>query len=48
MLPDQSKKFIEAAKEAGCSDDETAFDTALKKIGKAKPEDAKPRKAPKA
>jgi hypothetical protein len=32
----QSAKFQAAAKEAGCSDDETAFDAALRKIGTAK------------
>lgn len=34
----QKERFIEAAKAAGCSDDETAFDRALRKIGKAKSE----------
>jgi hypothetical protein len=28
----QKQRSIEAAKEAGCSDDETAFDNALRKI----------------
>lgn len=32
----QRAKFIEAAKQAGCSDDETSFDDALRKIGNAK------------
>lgn len=32
----QRERFIEAAEEAGCSDDETAFDDALRKIGKSR------------
>ena len=34
---DQSKRFIEAAREAECSEDEAVFDEALKRIAKAKP-----------
>ncbi|MGE0284504.1 MAG: hypothetical protein AB7F09_26635 [Parvibaculaceae bacterium] len=33
----QRQRFINAAKEADCSDDEKAFDEALKKIGRATP-----------
>lgn len=32
----QRQRFIEAAKEAGCSEDETAFDNALRKVGRFK------------
>lgn len=35
--PDQQRRFIEAAQEAGCSEDESAFDEALRRIAKAKP-----------
>ena len=41
---DQSRRFIEAAREAGCSEDEAVFDEALKRIVKAKP--AKPGEPP--
>lgn len=33
---EQRRRFIEAAREAGASEDEAAFDDALKKIAKAK------------
>ena len=33
----QSECLIEAACEAGCNEDEAAFDEALKRIAKAKP-----------
>ena len=33
----QSEYFIEAARDAGCNEDEAAFDEALKRIAKAKP-----------
>ncbi len=33
----QSKRFIEAARNAECSEDEAAFDEAMKQIAKAKP-----------
>ena len=36
---DQSKKFIEAARELGCKEDPRAFDRALKKIAEAPPPD---------
>jgi hypothetical protein len=39
----QSKRFIEAAREAECSEDEVVFDENLKRIVKAKP---KPGEAP--
>ena len=32
----QSQRFIEAAREAGCSEDEAVFDENLKRIAKAK------------
>ena len=35
---EQSARFIEAAREAGCSEDEAVFDTALKKIAQHKPD----------
>jgi hypothetical protein len=34
---DQAKRFIEAAREAECSEDEAVFDEALKRVAKAKP-----------
>jgi hypothetical protein len=33
----QSDRFIEAAREAGCSEDEAAFDEMMRKLTKAKP-----------
>jgi hypothetical protein len=33
----QSEKFIKAAREAGCSEDEAVFDENLKKIARHKP-----------
>lgn len=33
----QSQRFIEAAREAECSEDEAVFDEALRRIAKAKP-----------
>ncbi len=33
----QRQRFIEAAREAECSEDESEFDEALKRIAKAKP-----------
>jgi hypothetical protein len=33
----QSKAFIEAARKAGCSEDEAVFDENLKKIARHKP-----------
>jgi hypothetical protein len=33
----QSEKFIEAAKELGCDEDESAFDEIVKKVAKAVP-----------
>jgi hypothetical protein len=35
--PEQSKRFLEAAKAAGASDDPKDFDRALKKIAPKKP-----------
>ena len=34
---EQKRRFIEAAREAGASEDEAVFDSALKRIAKAKP-----------
>jgi hypothetical protein len=34
---EQQKRFIEAAREAGASEDEAVFDENLKRIAKAKP-----------
>lgn len=36
--PKQAKRFIEAAREAGASEDEAVFDETLKRIVKPKPE----------
>ncbi len=36
-LSAQSLKFVETAKQIGCSDDDAAFDGALKKIASAPP-----------
>ena len=33
--PEQRRKFIEAARELGCDEDEEAFDKALKKVATA-------------
>ncbi len=33
----QSERFIEAARELGCDEDEAAFDDFLKKVAKAPP-----------
>jgi hypothetical protein len=35
--PEQSKRFIETARELGCDEDEAAFDEKLKRIATAKP-----------
>jgi hypothetical protein len=35
--PDQRAAFIEAARKAGCSEDEAVFDENLKKIARHKP-----------
>ena len=37
----QADKFKEAARELGTDDDEAKFDTALKKLAKPKPKEAK-------
>jgi hypothetical protein len=34
---DQRERFIKAAREAGCSEDEAVFDENLKRIASAKP-----------
>jgi hypothetical protein len=34
---DQSKRFIETARELGCDEDEAAFDEKLKRIARARP-----------
>jgi hypothetical protein len=34
---EQSKRFIETARELGCDEDEAAFDEKLKRIATAKP-----------
>lgn len=39
--PEQSEKFIQAAKELGCDEDEQAFDEKLKKILEKKVEPEK-------
>ncbi|HUK59706.1 MAG TPA: hypothetical protein VLV50_10790 [Stellaceae bacterium] len=35
----QKDRFIEAARKAGASEDEAAFDEAVKKVAKPKPKD---------
>lgn len=37
---EQKRRFIEAARKAGASEDEAVFDSALKRIAKAKPPSA--------
>ncbi len=39
--PEQSKRFIETARELGCDEDEAAFDEKLRRIATAKPKPAK-------
>lgn len=39
----QGERFVEAAREAGASEDEAVFDENLGRIAKAKPPPAKPR-----
>lgn len=34
---EQSKRFIEVARELGCDEDESAFDEIVKKVAKAPP-----------
>lgn len=34
---DQSKKFLDAARELGCDEDEAAFEDKLRRIAKVKP-----------
>jgi hypothetical protein len=36
-LTQQSQKFIEAARELGCDENESAFDEIVKKVAKAPP-----------
>lgn len=44
---EQRRKFIEAARELGCDEDEDAFDKALRKIASERPtKAAEKRKAP--
>ncbi len=45
LEPSQSQKFIEAARELGCAEDESAFDEMVKKVAKAPPprQDDKPK-----
>jgi hypothetical protein len=40
---DQRSRFIEAAREAGCSEDEAEIRENMKRIAKAKPAQTKPR-----
>ena len=42
---EQKRRFIEAAHEAGASEDEAEFDAALKQIAKPKGEPRKPKQA---
>jgi hypothetical protein len=41
----QSRKFIEAARELGCDEDESAFDEMVKKVAKAPPPRQEPQNA---
>jgi|HubBroStandDraft_6_1064221.scaffolds.fasta_scaffold4982482_1 hypothetical protein len=43
----QSERLIEAAREAGASEDEADFDEALKRIAKAKPAERSEKKSSK-
>jgi hypothetical protein len=43
---EQSQRFIKAAREAGCSEDEAVFDENLKKIARHKPPTAPPMRSP--
>ena len=45
--PDQIRAFRKAARELGCEDNEDRFKTALRTVGKAKPQPDKPVKASK-
>lgn len=40
---DQRSRFIDAAREAGCSEDEAVFDANLKRIGEVKPPKDEPK-----
>jgi hypothetical protein len=42
--PDQSRRFIETARELECDEDEAAFDEKLKRIAQAKPAQKPPLK----
>lgn len=44
MQKTQSEKFIEAARELGCDESESAFDEKLKKLAEHKPESEKSEK----
>jgi hypothetical protein len=41
---EQSKRFIEKARELGCDEDEAAFGERLRKIAKAKPSEPEKKK----
>jgi hypothetical protein len=43
-IPQQSKQFIEKARELGCDEDEATFEARLKKIAKAAPPKAEPKR----
>jgi hypothetical protein len=43
--PDQSERFVKAARELGCDEDEAHFEEALRKIGRRRPP-AEPPHAP--
>ena len=40
--PDQSARFIEAARELGCDESPGAFEAAVKKVARHKPVEEKP------
>jgi hypothetical protein len=42
--PEQSQRFVEAARELGADQSEEAFDETLRKIAKAPPQPRKPKK----
>jgi hypothetical protein len=43
---EQSKRFIDTARELGCDEDEAAFEEKLKRIATAKPESSRKKAKP--
>ena len=46
--PDQSARFIEAARELGCDESSGAFEAAVKKVARHKPVEERPSGKPQA